>query len=76
VPGQIIGMPGNTVRFYRPDGFPTGKYQVTLRGGTPGTDPPILSQSGVPLDGEPTPEWPTGDNVEGGDYVFRFDVKG
>jgi hypothetical protein len=74
VPGEIIHLPGNAVRFYRNDGFSTGTYRVILRGGPPGTDPPIRSQSGARLDGEPTAAWPTGDATEGGDYGFRFQV--
>jgi hypothetical protein len=72
VHGLIFHMPGNVVRFYKPDGFGVGNYEVTVRGGAPGTDP--AARSAVRLDGEPTDFWPTGEGAEGGDYVFHFDV--
>ena len=49
------------------------RYQVTLRGSGASM---VLSVVGMALDGEFTGNLPSGDGVEGGDFVVVFDVQG
>ena len=48
-------------------------YRVTLEGSGPNV---VLSVDGVALDGEFTGSLPSGDGIEGGDFVARFEVQG
>jgi len=49
------------------------RYQVTLRGSGANV---MLSIVGTALDGEYTGSLPSGDGIEGGDFVAAFDVQG
>ena len=48
-------------------------YRVTLEGSGPNV---VLSVDGVALDGEFSGSLPSGDGIEGGDFVARFEVQG
>ena len=48
-------------------------YRVTLEGSGPNV---VLSVDGVALDGEFLGSLPSGDGIEGGDFVARFEVQG
>jgi hypothetical protein len=53
-----------------PPSLPLGRYRVTLVGDG---RPAILSQEGIRLDGEPL-RLPSGDDSEGGNFVFTTRV--
>jgi hypothetical protein len=61
----------NRVVFQTVGTFPTGSYRVRLFGDPPN---PIVSTTAVPLDGEPTPAWPTGTGGPGGNCTLVFKV--
>jgi hypothetical protein len=68
--GQIVAVKGsNAVRWVMPK-LAQGKYRVTLSGEGKAA---ITSQQGHRLDGDPS-GLPSGNNVEGGDFVFEFEI--
>ena len=76
-PGQVLFTPNpSTVRWvFQPAGtpassLPSGVYRVALRG----NGSSIITAQGAPLDGEPGQQFPSGDNVAGGDFVFNLTV--
>lgn len=78
---QIVPMPGNVFRIYRPSKF-QGATQVTLAGGpegnVPSPTPAIQAKDGTRLDGEnPTaggPGWHSGERTQGGDFKFELNA--
>jgi hypothetical protein len=78
VPGGV-GFPDpakpNTMVFQAAGTFQTAAggrfYRMRLSGDLP---TPIVSTTGVRLDGEPTPAWPTGIGGPGGSYTLVFKV--
>jgi len=86
--GNIISMPNNIVRWQvqgfeegpRIDALPVGDYEITLVGDGP---PAIIaSPQGPRLDGNvvipplpATPKLPSGDNIEGGNFVFSLTIR-
>ncbi|HEY2990889.1 MAG TPA: DUF6519 domain-containing protein [Candidatus Binatia bacterium] len=73
LPGQIIRIPAsNSARWVStpPQPLPSGNYRVLLKGDG---DPAIRSDERRRLDGEPQ-QLPSGDDVEGGDFVFQLRV--
>ena len=79
VPGSISQMANpNEVVFTIDDKlltFKNAKYMVTLFGNIDpdGLRPAISDTSGNRLDGEPS-QLPSGDDSEGGDFVFKFSI--
>jgi len=69
--GSIVSLAPMGVRFtVRPhlQTLPKGTYDVVLKGG-------IKSVEGRPLDGEPGTKFPSGNNVEGGNFFFHLVVE-
>lgn len=64
-----------TIRFRSRDTFQRGSYEMTLvaNPSASGTPTPLADMSGNRLDGEPI-GLPSGDAVEGGNFVVKFDV--
>jgi hypothetical protein len=78
IPGTIQAVAPTITEFIlpaEPGVFAKGEYRVTLFGDPDPRSlrPTISSASGARLDGEPT-ALPSGDGVEGGNFVFRFEV--
>jgi hypothetical protein len=75
VPGTIQAAGTNAVDFVASEAFTKALYQVSLFGDLDTTHqrPAITSISNVPLDGEPSAGFPSGNGVPGGNFVFRFD---
>ena len=72
LPGRIIPLQTpNAVRWAVPDALPAGSYRVMIKGEG---DPAIQSADGHRLDGDRRTKFPSGDNVEGGDYVFKLEI--
>jgi hypothetical protein len=76
VPGTIKAAGANAVDFISSAGFPRAEYQVSLFGNVDPTHqrPAITSTTNALLDGEPNPVFPSGNGVQGGNFVFRFDA--
>lgn len=76
LPGQILFMPNaSTARWvFQSAGaapsLPPGAYRVTLRG----NGASVITSQGAPLDGEPGQQFPSGNNVAGGDFMFSFTI--
>jgi hypothetical protein len=74
--GRVLQVSDDTFRWMAAEGennrtihamaaSTSAEIRITLKGG----DPAIKSQAGVLLDGEPTAQFPSGDNTPGGDFV-------
>jgi hypothetical protein len=78
VPGTVTPQSSIVTRFSIDPEFSTfrrGKHTLTLFGqkDPAGRRPVVAGMNGLRLDGEPT-KFPTGDDVEGGDFVINFNV--
>jgi hypothetical protein len=76
IPGTIRAVGPNTVDFTSAEPFQKAEYEVVLFG-TPDPAhrrPAITSISNLLLDGEPNPNFPSGNGAQGGNFVFRFDA--
>jgi hypothetical protein len=76
IPGTIHALAANVAEFtVAADAFVKGVYRVTLFGDvdTHKLRPAITSIAGARLDGEPL-ALPSGNGVEGGNFVFQLEV--
>lgn len=71
--GDVIQIADDTFRWFArdpADALMAGNLRVTLKGVTPA----IQTQAKSPLDGEPTAEFPSGNDTPGGDFVAELIV--